>query len=634
MSNDKQKPSFWAQSIMHPELPPAPVDIPQGPTESIFTPKFIRALQTLTGAMPALNVEAKNTTLADLIFRRKAFREDMFRLALLLCSTVAEMVDRERNPRLFGFMRFTRNVLALEQLRQHIISHFSVKGGTNLETWNQVVKAVCGDDKVDIDYVPPGIDRLDTLLMPLDCVSISGDIMYAMYECDREGKTLDITAGIMGGTFIPPDMGYTAKSVFRYSPEIHIVEEENQPLQAIRGDDGKDWYWLQVFEIKGKDLVRSDVKGYLVFKLLRLKNEESSKKITPLFMTVDLIVQNPVKDSSPTEDYMSPNYIIPSFDSNTPINPSFDSNSLTVEWRPISNALQKTLKYSMFDPRHSIINATITYGGNDGLFFRRPMKFSGQDCVHAMQEYDTIRDGIRKCMDKGINRGYAFVGAPGTGKTIMMNQLVNEFLDYPVIHFRITSLMDSVTPQYNAASSEPVMSMTERIVGIMSSLKGAGFNKVFLCCDDIDSTDLSEKNSSVEKIISLMDTLHYMTALPTVIFMTTINDPASIHSTIIKRGQRIDEVIEVPYPDASTIKRLINKVKLADDPTDYEDLKYKEAIDKMVEHNFTLADLSTLMANMQIYCTPEEDGTYCPADLDKALDKILSSRENASKTYD
>jgi hypothetical protein len=294
---------------------------------------------------------------------------------------------------------------------------------------------------------------------------------------------------------------------------------------------------------------------------------------------------------------------------------------------PMAIALLKKMKFSMFDPENSVIGVAPSIGGMSGSrFFPRITTFSGPAAVHVLPEYDTIRDALGKCLEKGRNRGYAFVGAPGTGKTIMMNQLVNEFPSAPVVKFSMQGFQ-SVQP-----GQTPLL---QAIVDVVQSLVDAGFDKVFLCCDDIDSVDMSEKNGSVESLINLLDGLHgRMPESTSVVFMCTVNDPTKMHSAIIKRGKRIDEVIEVPCPDAGTIRRLINSLKDRNDPTDYTGVEFGKAIERMADDRFSLADLSTMMSNLQIYGSPDESGKFSPETLETAIGRIEHSKENAGKTYE
>jgi ATP-dependent 26S proteasome regulatory subunit len=146
---------------------------------------------------------------------------------------------------------------------------------------------------------------------------------------------------------------------------------------------------------------------------------------------------------------------------------------------------------------------------------------------------------------------------------------------------------------------------------------------------------MSTKNSSVENLINLLDGLHARLSRQTaVVFMCTVNDPTKMHSTIIKRGKRIDEVIEVPCPNEATIRRLINSLKDKEDPTDYTSEEFANAITRMVNNKFSLADLSTMMTTLQIYGAPDDSGKFTPETLETAISRIELSKANAAKTYE
>jgi ATP-dependent 26S proteasome regulatory subunit len=288
------------------------------------------------------------------------------------------------------------------------------------------------------------------------------------------------------------------------------------------------------------------------------------------------------------------------------------------------------MKFSMYDPETSVIGVSNTFGvdsSNNTRFYSRITSYSGKDAVHVLPEYDTIRDALGKCIEMGKSRGYAFVGAPGTGKTIMMNQLINEFPSAPVVKFSMQGFCDPVQPNQS--------SLLQSILDVVQSLSDAGFSKIFLCCDDIDSVDMSTKNLSVENLINLLDGLHSrLTNSTAIVFMCTVNDPTKMHSTIIKRGKRIDEVIEVPCPSEETIHRLINSLKDKEDPTDYTDPAFAQAITRMANDKFSLADLSTMMTTLQIYGAPDDSGKFTPETLETAISRIELSKANAAKTYE
>jgi hypothetical protein len=54
----------------------------------------------------------------------------------------------------------------------------------------------------------------------------------------------------------------------------------------------------------------------------------------------------------------------------------------------------------------------------------------------------------------------------------------------------------------------------------------------------------------------------------------------------------------------------------------------------MANDRFSLADLSTMMTNLQIYGEPDESGKFTPETLDTAIGRIELSKANAAKTYE
>lgn len=604
-SSESSALSAWSDNQLTPPKPPSAV----GPSESLFTPKFMKALQMFTGSIPVIDIEAKNSTFVDTIMKNKPLREGMFKLALFLCSTVPELIDKEKHPRAYGMSVFARNVLALERIRQELKTKFVIRGGTNLDIWKALVPQVTGKGKEDeISYVPPGINCIGTIMMPLNCHPVDANILYGMCEYGKSGKTFSANAWSGFGS-IPTEV----RSVYWYGPEIQSADDGTSKVTIMRKDTGTEWYWLQVFEVQQ----HADILGnslppvYIVF--LAQRNNLGTK---PNEMPTALFMQS---------------YVISKVENLDSLHMTMYEANQRMQHTGVANSILKSLKYSMFNPSSTVILTSMFTGGEESynkvMFVKRVTKYSGADAVHILKEYDTIRDGIGRCLEKGMSRGYAFVGLPGTGKTIMMNQLVNEFPDIPVIKFSMQCFdtpKDFKHPSFSTVLVETIQSLNE-----------AGFDKVFLCCDDMDSVDLSAKNKNVESIITLMDSVHAMNmAIGSVIFMATINDPTSMHSSIIKRGNRIDEVIEVPCPDRSAISRLINHVKRKDDPTDYTAPNFESAISRMADEHLSLADMATMMSNMQIYGNTGDDGKFTPEHVMKAIDRILLSRENASKQYE
>ena len=53
----------------------------------------------------------------------------------------------------------------------------------------------------------------------------------------------------------------------------------------------------------------------------------------------------------------------------------------------------------------------------------------------------------------------------------------------------------------------------------------------------------------------------------------------------------------------------------------------------MAKYRFTLADLSTMLANVVIYGNPGKNGKQTPENLMAAIERLKDSHDNASRQY-
>lgn len=631
MADNKQ--SVWGQQLYNsadmpamPPLPPGQSLQMNGETTPVFMPTFVKAIETISNSVPSICIEAKNSTLVDTLFKNTQLKETVFNLALMMTSSITELIDKVNHPKTYEAVKFIRNVLALEKLRRQIKTKFTVKGGTNLDDWDNikhsVTRAKPGEpEHDDIKYVPPGLTDAGTFVTPVGCNAIQSSTYYALYRCDVDHTTVEMNMSVGAFSFIAgwptTEKSYKVESLFRYSPDLQMVTEDNGTMKFILTKAASTFYWLQVFKFT-----------------LVMEDGSQNEFCSPFYIIVWTPRFSPKSSSGESVEIEDVNFVqLMLVDKSTVANvnelESFIERKRTSALGA-AQAFLKKMKFSMFNPETSVIevmNLGSPEMSNNTRFYARMTGYSGKDAVHVRPEYDTIRDALGKCIDMGKSRGYAFVGAPGTGKTIMMNQLINEFPSAPVVKFSMQGFNTNIQ-----VSQTPLL---QSILDVVKSLSDAGFNKIFLCCDDIDSVDMSTKNSSVENLINLLDGLHARLSRQTaVVFMCTVNDPTKMHSTIIKRGKRIDEVIEVPCPNEATIRRLINSLKDKEDPTDYTSEEFANAITRMVNNKFSLADLSTMMTTLQIYGAPDDSGKFTPETLETAISRIELSKANAAKTYE
>ena len=570
----------------------------------VFQPQFIEALRTLTSSIPGLHVEAKHSTFREALVDNEDFRKNLMQFLLIATSTVSEITDKEKHPAIHGAATFIRNVIALNNIYGQLKEKFVVEGGTNMDTWKALVDAVSPGKPLPGRYVPPGITEQDVFLESVGIEQVVGETLYKLYDLGMTGGTIEVEHGYMMNR-------WKITSEFMYAPKVREASRDGEVTGVYLDDDPNKMYWLQVICVKvyteWVNPFTKEKDGPKEYRFIlhsawhKPTNMRDDRTIPSMFITV-LGMCRSDKDFPFIK-----------------VNPDELKQSILSMLGNMMKTLFSVFRFNAFNPE----TQRIVVAMNTMHEVPRQLRYSGPDSVHLMDDYDHIRDGIRNCIEKGKPRGYAFVGYPGTGKTIMMEQLTNEFLDVPSVYFSVASLM-----QVGDGVDGDTMSC---IMETLSGLKGAGYKCAFLCCDDLDAVELAEKNANVTRLISLLDQIR-MECMPTVIFMCTVNDPTSLHGTIIKRGCRIDEVVEVGLPSVDSLCRLINAFRDESDTTDYSNEQYHAALEKMVDMNFSFADLANVMSSMVIYYTPEASG-YTPEQLADAVVKVGESRENAGKNY-
>lgn len=584
-------------------------------------PVFMKYLTVLTDALPSVNIDARHTNFQTAILNNSTMKRELLRFSMLGASILCDLCDPIGCPRLKKFAQFIRNTLALDQLYHDIKSKFVIEGGSNKDDLLAGFKTIDIKDAsnpMPKPFLPANINDPDMCVTPLNPFPAAAQELYSLQDVHRKSEWIAIKpdggAGILNGALL------FAKSLYIYAPHIDMVSGESKTDFALTGS-GKYWYWLQAFEVRkaidGKvDLSDGKIVGYVYFFMNRMERENpSNPKIGQQILSALYVSKNLVPYCMSTGISGIGNQIN---------GQQGDS---------IAHAIYKKMRFRLFEPnRTTLLYVPTPFTPGEWTYRRassiRFMPRISTHCsptdFHVISEYGAIRHSIEQCFKDKKSRGLAFVGYPGTGKTIMMNQLTWEFPNVPVLFFSVSSFI--------IENTHPSIEFDE----IIDSLAGAGFNQVFICCDDIDSAQLENKNALVERIISLIDMLRTRARETGVslIFMVTINDPTLIHSTIIKRAGRLDEVIEVPPPNAEMINSIINRIKMKSDPTDYANPAFNGVIGKMSDSKFSLADITEAVGNISLYATPEEDGTFTPADLEASVERILTSRQNASKKFE
>lgn len=233
------------------------------------------------------------------------------------------------------------------------------------------------------------------------------------------------------------------------------------------------------------------------------------------------------------------------------------------------------------------------------------------------EKVSTCIKGMENLFERNLSRCYAFVGNPGTGKTIITKQISNHFMDYCT--FNITADM----------LNTPVI--LSNLISYVKAIK-----KCIIIIDDLDGTDLNEKNDQVNAYINLFDQLALAGKNDGVsyIFLTTINDPSRINQTLMKRSGRIDETIEVSYPAPDIIDYLMeyNDIQINGSvTTDFKADEFSEAMQLTYDAHLSAADIHNIFADMTI--SPSFVDRYTPEMVKTSVEKLIERNETSKKSY-
>lgn len=241
---------------------------------------------------------------------------------------------------------------------------------------------------------------------------------------------------------------------------------------------------------------------------------------------------------------------------------------------------------------------------------------------------DRIVQGIRKVLDNNSRRAISFIGEPGTGKTICVHKITNEFRDKLV--FWVTP--DSINTVNGIRNVFKILKMFEGSITVL---------------DDIDSGPFTGKDEVTGAFIEHLDGTNNSDFKGFII--STVNDPSKLHASLINRPERIDEVILVKNPQGieEITDILFTKAELigyyppdvVEEMKEYEESvgcididptseEYIEFVNTVLEKSFTQAQVAGLIN----YCDTYSDNDTITLDLLKqAFETRVDSIANANK---
>lgn len=152
---------------------------------------------------------------------------------------------------------------------------------------------------------------------------------------------------------------------------------------------------------------------------------------------------------------------------------------------------------------------------------------------------------IPKYADFGIEvakRCICLYGPPGTGKTTAIAKVCNTY-----IADGKTAVVIYHTDKFEASE---IKDFTKRFQYV-------GVEKVIFIAEDLGGVEIEERRmGSDSSLLSLLDNSEKTFTIPTLIIVTT-NYPATFMGNLMNRSGRIDDKVEVGYPDGTARQELL-----------------------------------------------------------------------------
>lgn len=209
-----------------------------------------------------------------------------------------------------------------------------------------------------------------------------------------------------------------------------------------------------------------------------------------------------------------------------------------------------------------------------------------------------VMDGVRYIMEHGGHRGYAFVGKPGSGKTTLMNRIVQEFSD---------------KADFIILGKDDLGAMNPYSVSGLCALLG----NVIIVVDDIDSVDFENKNNNVDVLIRLFSDLNTLDC--NYVFICTANNASKINKCLIGRADRIDEVVNFDGVTSEEAK------KFFEDKFSGQDFSQscERLFQQIQDEGMTYSDLGNLVQLVTIYF----DGKVTCDSLSFAIKRVVDTKK-------
>lgn len=222
-----------------------------------------------------------------------------------------------------------------------------------------------------------------------------------------------------------------------------------------------------------------------------------------------------------------------------------------------------------------------------------------------------ISEWCSRAAEKNQSMSYALVGPLGTGKTSTCEHIMDDLAlhGFMIINCKL--------------EDRSLDSTLERILFCINMTQ-----KAVILLDELDSLEIQRKCSETNSLISFFARVRE-SKFPTII-MSTINDPLKVHESIMERSGRIDETIEVGFPDEELMGHLVRSY-CSKAGYNIPDEVYDATVKKLAEAKISAADVENF--SRQIYVKNGNKEAYTQEDLDLVINSFTGSRTASRKTY-
>lgn len=239
------------------------------------------------------------------------------------------------------------------------------------------------------------------------------------------------------------------------------------------------------------------------------------------------------------------------------------------------------------------------------------IRCTDEDAWVRSSTLDKVTEECDRVTEANMTRSYALVGPPGTGKTSTCEHIMLDLASRGYTIIRCT-----LVERYLESTIDRIMTAVNMC------------SKTVVLLDDLDSLDIGCKCSEVNLLIEFFARVQ-RAGNPVIVF-STVNNPRNIHSTLMGRSGRIDEVLLVDYPDTGMTEELLRRYS-GKNGYSLDDADYGRAAAILSENQVSVADIKNLSSMMLFKHGKKEH--YGFDEVEVAITALMSSRDAAKQNY-